>query len=222
MLNSRLHACAELIRPGAHVCDVGTDHAQLAVYLLQQGIAADVIASDIGEGPLQAAARTIEAHGLTDRIRTILSDGLQSIPPEGLTDIVIAGMGGETMIHILESAPFSLEGKRLILQPMTKARELRRWLFCEGFSITAETCVRDDRYLYAVMCAEFTGDRREPDAAAQILGAMDLRQPDCMAYARRAYAQLCKARDGRRNAGQPDEPYASEAQCIWERMEEGK
>lgn len=222
MLNSRLHACADLIRPGAHVCDVGTDHAQLAVYLLEQGIAADVIASDIGEGPLQAAARTIEAHGLTDRIRTILSDGLQSIPPEGLTDIVIAGMGGETMIHILESAPFSLEGKRLILQPMTKARELRRWLFSAGFLITAETCVRDDRYLYAVMCAEFTGDQREPDAAAQILGAMDLRQPDCMAYARRAYAQLCKARDGRRNAGQPDEPYASEAQCVWERMEEGK
>lgn len=222
MLNSRLHACADLIRPGAHVCDVGTDHAQLAVYLLEQGIAADVIASDIGEGPLQAAARTIETHGMTGRIRTILSDGLQSIPPEGLTDIVIAGMGGETMIHILERAPFSLEGKRLILQPMTKARELRRWLFCEGFSITAETCVRDDRYLYAVMCAEFTGDRCEPDAAAQILGAMDLRQPDCMAYARRAYAQLCKARDGRRSAGQPDEPYASEAQCVWERMEEGK
>ncbi len=222
MLNSRLHACADLIRPGAHVCDVGTDHAQLAVYLLEQGIAADVIASDIGEGPLQAAARTIKAHGLTGRICTILSDGLQSIPPEGLTDIVIAGMGGETMIHILENAPFPLEGKRLILQPMTKARELRRWLFCEGFSITAETCVRDDRYLYAVMCAEFTGDRREPDAAAQILGAMDLRQPDCMAYARRAYAQLCKARDGRRNAGQPDEPYASEAQCVWARMEEGK
>lgn len=222
MLNSRLHACADLIRPGAHVCDVGTDHAQLAVYLLEQGIAADVIASDIGEGPLQAAARTIEAHGLTGRIRTILSDGLQSIPPEGLTDIVIAGMGGETMIHILERAPFSLEGKRLILQPMTKERELRRWLFCEGFSITAETCVRDDRYLYAVMCAEFTGDRCEADAAAQILGAMDLRQPDCMAYARRAYAQLCKARDGRRSAGQPDEPYVSEAQCVWERMEEGK
>ena len=91
MLNSRLLACAGLISPGAHVCDVGTDHAQLAVYLLESGIAADVIASDIGEGPLQAAQRTITAHGLDGRIRTILSDGLQSIPPEGLTHIVIAG-----------------------------------------------------------------------------------------------------------------------------------
>lgn len=220
MLNTRLQACADLIRPGSHVCDVGTDHAQLAVYLLEQGIAAEVIASDIGEGPLQAAERTIRAHGLSDRIRTILSDGLQSIPPEGLTDIVIAGMGGETMIHILESCPFPLAEKHLILQPMTKVRELRRWLFQAGFSVTEETCARDGSRLYAVMRAEFTGVPTGQDAAAELLGAMDLGAPDCMAYAERVYAQLCRARDGRRHAGQPDEPYASEAQCVRNRMEE--
>ena len=93
MLNPRLLACAGWVTPGGHVCDVGCDHAQLAVYLLEEGIAADVIASDIGEGPLQAAARTIAAHGLNGKIRTMLSDGLQNIPPEGLTDIIIAGIG---------------------------------------------------------------------------------------------------------------------------------
>ena len=220
MLNSRLLACADLITHGAHVCDVGTAHAQLAVYLLKSGIAADVIASDIGEGPLQAAQRTITAHGLNGRIRTILSDGLQSIPPEGLTHIVIAGMGGETIIHILESCPFPLETVTLILQPMTKARELRRWLFANGFALTSEVCVRDERYLYAVMQAHYTGEGSASDAVRECLGALDLHLPEAQDYAERVYAQLCKARDGRRNAGQPDEPYAAEAEQIRNRLEE--
>lgn len=220
MLNPRLLACAGWVTPGGHVCDVGCDHAQLAVYLLEEGIAADVIASDIGEGPLQAAARTIAAHGLNGKIRTMLSDGLQNIPPEGLTDIIIAGMGGETIIHILESCPFPLAGKRLLLQPMTKARELREWLYRAGFGIVQETCVRDDRYLYAVICAETAAMPQEPDVVTACLGKMDLTQPDAFAYAERVYAQLCKARDGRRRAGQSDAPFAQEAEQIRQRMEE--
>ena len=219
MLNTRLLACAGYIAHGAHVCDVGCDHAQLAVYLLENAIAETVIASDIGEGPLSAAQRTIEAHGLSGKIRTVLSDGLEKIPPEGLTHVVIAGMGGETMIHILEQCPFALDGITLILQPMTKAGELRKWLYSAGFEIDQETAVRDERYLYAVMRANFTGTRIEPDTAQVFLGAMDLTDADCMAYAERVYAQLCKARDGRRQAGQPDAPFARQAQEIFEKME---
>ena len=220
MLNSRLTACAGFISPHAHVCDVGTDHAQLAVHLLETGIADEVIASDIGEGPLQAAQRTIAAHGLSAKIRTILSDGLQNIPPEGLTHIVIAGMGGETITHILENCPFPLDSITLILQPMTKARELRKWLYNAGFALSAETCVRDDRYLYAVMQADFTGQRIASGAIGECLGALDLKLPESQDYAKRVYTQLCKARDGRRNAGQSDEPFASEAEAILHRMEE--
>lgn len=219
MLNTRLHACADFITPGARVCDVGTDHAQLAVYLLESGIAEDVIASDIGQGPLQAAQRTIQAHGLSAKIRTILSDGLQSIPPEGLTHIVIAGMGGETIIHILENCPFPLTQIRLILQPMTKARDLRKWLYANGFALCCEVCVRDERYLYAVMQAQYTGTPVRSDAVSECLGAMDLHLAASQDYAERVYAQLCKARDGRRSAGQPDEPYAAEAEQIRIRLE---
>jgi tRNA (adenine22-N1)-methyltransferase len=220
MLNTRLQACADLITPGAHICDVGTDHAQLAVYLLEAGIADEVIASDIGEGPLQAAQRTIQAHGLSDKIRTILSDGLLNIPPEGLTHIVIAGMGGETIIHILEECPFPLDHTKLILQPMTKARELRKYLYSRGFSLTDEVCVRDDRYLYAVMQACYTGEAIPSDAVRECLGALDLHLPAARDYAERVYQQLCKARDGRRSAGQPDEPFSSEAEQILNRLEE--
>ncbi len=220
MLNPRLQACAAYVGRGSAVCDVGTDHAQLAVHLIETGISERVIASDIGEGPLAAAQRTIEKHGLSSKIRTILSDGLQNIPPEGLTDVVIAGMGGETMVHILETCPFPLTEIRLILQPMTKADVLRQWLYRNGFAIMQETCVRDDRFLYAVMRAEYTGIRQEPDFALMRIGRMDLREPDCMAYAQRQYEMLCKSRDGRISAGQDPAPFDTAAEEVKRRLEE--
>ncbi len=222
MLNSRLQACARFVREQAHVCDVGTDHAQLAVHLIEAGLAGSVIASDIGEGPLAAAQRTIEKHGLTASIRTILSDGLQQVPEAGLTDIVIAGMGGETMVHILETCPFPLEGRRLILQPMSKADILRSWLYEHGFAIVEETCVRDGKFLYAVLCAEYTGTPCTPDWVTVRLGKMNLADPDCRAYAQRQYEVLCQTRDGRQQAGLDPAPYDEVAEAVRLALEGGE
>ncbi len=220
MLNKRLQACAAYVRPQAHVCDVGTDHAQLAVYLIEEGIAQSVIASDIGEGPLASARATITKHGLSGKISTALSDGLMQVPGEGLTDIVIAGMGGETMVHILETCPFSLAEIRLVLQPMTKADVLRDWLYRHGFAIRQETCVREERFLYAVMQAEYTGVCEEPDAVTIRFGRMDLSQPDCLAYANRQYHMVCQSRDGRISAGKSPAPFDSMADALRKRLEE--
>ena len=62
-LTSRLRTAADLCRRGVTVCDVGTDHALLACYLAQTG-AKSVIASDVREGPLSAARRTIAEQGV--------------------------------------------------------------------------------------------------------------------------------------------------------------
>ena len=220
MLSARLQACAAYVTQGGHICDVGTDHAQLPVYLVEQGIAAAAIASDIGEGPLQAAERTIAQHGLTGRIRTILSDGLLQIPGDDVTDIVIAGMGGETMVHILETAPFPLDGKRLILQPMTKAEILRQWLYSHGFVIREECCVREEQRLYSVMRAEYTGACYKIALWALRIGAMDLTDPDCMAYAEHQLAQLTRRSEAMRRAGTPDDAAEEMAAALRERLEE--
>lgn len=219
MLAPRLLACAALVRPGAHVCDVGTDHALLPVYLVQEGIASDVIASDIGEGPLQSAERTIVRNGLTGQIRTLLSDGLAKVPAE-VTDIVIAGMGGETITGILSGCPFSLEGKRLILQPMTKAEVLRLWLFTHGFAIREERCVREEKRLYTVLCVEYTGAKYKMPVWAMWIGAMDLHDPDGMAYAERQLAQLTRRSEAMRRAGTPDEAADEASEALRRRLEE--
>ncbi|MBR1530319.1 MAG: SAM-dependent methyltransferase [Oscillospiraceae bacterium] len=193
MLNQRLLACAGFVQ-GNFICDVGTDHALLPVYLVKNQIVQQALACDIRKGPLQAAESNINRAGLADKIRMILSDGLLNVPPEGVTDIIIAGMGGETIIHILETCPFSLEKINLIFQPMTKAELLRKWLYENGFAIRKEICIPDKKFLYAVMQVRFTGNVIIPDGKEIYFGKMNLSDENGLAYAKNQVAQLIRIR----------------------------
>ena len=156
-LDKRLSAVAALVRQGSRLADIGTDHAYLPVHLVQAGVCPSAIASDIGAGPLDAARRTVTENGLTSEIALRLGDGLATVSAGEVEDIAIAGMGGETIVMILEAAPWvQNEGIRLILQPMTRAEDLRRWLLTHGFTILEEHLIIDGRHLYPVMAAEYT------------------------------------------------------------------
>ena len=150
-ISSRLLACAGFVAPGDRVADIGCDHGYLSIHLLASGIASSVIASDINEGPLQSAVRNAEKYGVRDKIRFFLSDGVGNIPRDFDT-LICAGMGGDTMIHILESAPWLKNAQyRLILQCQSKTPMLRRWLSQQGWRITEESVLRDGRFLYTIM-----------------------------------------------------------------------
>ena len=157
ILDKRLSAVAALVRQGSRLADIGTDHAYLPVHLVQAGVCPSAIASDIGAGPLDAARRTVTENGLSSEIALRLGNGLATVSAGETEDIAIAGMGGETIVMILEAAPWvQSEGVRLILQPMTRAEDLRRWLLSHGFSILEEHLIIDGRHLYPVMAAEYT------------------------------------------------------------------
>lgn len=158
-LDSRLKAAADLCRRGVTVCDVGTDHALLACYLAQTG-AKSVIASDVREGPLEAARRTIMQQGV-DNVAAVLSDGLDKI--DYADDVVIAGMGGELIARIIAGCRFLSEDTRFILQPMTKADTLRRELCRSGFEIIKERTAKEGVRRYTVMLVKYTGVKSEPD-----------------------------------------------------------
>lgn len=156
-LDKRLSAVAALVRQGSRLADIGTDHAYLPVYLVQSGVCPSAIASDIGAGPLDAARRTVTENGLTSEIALRLGDGLATVSAGEVEDIAIAGMGGETIAAILKAAPWvQNEGIRLILQPMTRAEDLRRWLLTHGFSVLEEHLITDGRHLYPVLATEYT------------------------------------------------------------------
>lgn len=153
-----------MVRRGSRVADIGTDHAYLPVYLVQAGVCPGGIAADIRSGPLDAARRTVTEAGLTDVIALRLGDGLVPVAADEADDIVIAGMGGETIVEILSAADWVKDTRlRLILQPMTRAEELRRWLLTSGFSITEERLVRDGHRLYPVLAAAYIAAPPETD-----------------------------------------------------------
>ena len=150
-LSHRLQTCCSFVTPGDRVADIGCDHGYLGIYLLKNHIASQVIASDINEGPLNAAVFNSEKFGVRDRMQFFLSDGVRNIPRDFDT-MVCAGMGGDTMISILEAAPWLKSDKyRLILQCQSKRPELRRYLGEHGWQINRETVLKDGRFLYTVM-----------------------------------------------------------------------
>lgn len=150
-LSKRLEVCAGFVAPGDRVADIGCDHGYLSIYLLQTGRASHVYASDIGEGPLQSAHINANKYGVADRLQLYLSDGVRNIPRDFDT-LICAGMGGDTMVHILGSAPWLKSDKyRLILQCQSKTPMLRAYLSQNGWRIAEETALKDGKFLYTVM-----------------------------------------------------------------------
>lgn len=160
-LSERLSACAALVRDGAVVADIGTDHAMLPVHLVKIGKCERAIASDIAKKPYESAASLVKEYDLTDKIDVRLGGGLEKISPDEITDIVIAGMGGELIAQILEDAEWVRNKKyNLILQPMSKASVLRSWLLTNGFSIESETAVTDSDRDYTIINSLYTGEKQ--------------------------------------------------------------
>ena len=164
-ISSRLLACADFVPQGSRVADIGCDHGYLSIYLLTRGIAASAITSDVREGPLRSAMTNAQRFGIEENIRFYLSDGFRAIPRD-FDCAVCAGMGADTMISILEAAPWlRKDDYRLILQCQSKTPMLRRYLSDNGWHIRRETALRDGRFLYTVMEVLW-----QPDAPRLTLG----------------------------------------------------
>ncbi len=167
---------ASLVREGAAFADVGTDHAYLPLFLLAEGRVRSAVASDVAKGPLERAARNIEAAGYEGRIKLLLANGLCGMQALGLTDIAVCGMGGEIIAEILEKAPFvKNDAVQLLLQPMTRADALRQYLAASGFGVRAERYVADGEHIYLVLSAFYDGRKRQLSATDAVLGERGLR-----------------------------------------------
>lgn len=151
-LSKRLEMVASLVPAGSRVADIGTDHGYLPICLAERGLCPGGFAMDVREGPLERARAHIREHGLSGMIETRLSDGLARLKPGEADAVVIAGMGGQLMIHILEGGRHMWESTAdFILSPQSDPDQVRRWLEENGFRIQQEDMVLDEGKYYTAM-----------------------------------------------------------------------
>lgn len=195
--------CAASYLGGGIIADIGTDHAYLPVYLIQNGYRGEIIASDVAEGPLQKARLTLKRYQCEDSVKLIRADGLAGIEAYAPGDIVIAGMGGELISSILSASEYVRRAEvKLILQPMSRASQLRRWLCENGFEIIDETLVRDGR-IFELLYAHYDGLKRDYDGAELLLGRINIqKRPEPFAeFARRKRDAMLERAEGMKSAG---------------------
>ncbi|MDY4919808.1 MAG: class I SAM-dependent methyltransferase [Phascolarctobacterium sp.] len=154
-LDERLQAVAAFVPKNCILADIGTDHAYLPVWLLEKGAISRAIAGDIAAGPCQAARTTVAMHGMAERVEVRQGSGLAVVRAGEVDCVAICGMGGSTIISILE-ADFAVARsvQRLVLQPMAGAASLRRWLVEHGWELVQESLVDDEPHFYQIICAK--------------------------------------------------------------------
>ncbi|WP_425061268.1 tRNA (adenine(22)-N(1))-methyltransferase [Sporomusa carbonis] len=154
-LGERLKAVADMVPAGVTLADIGTDHAYLPIYLVEQRIICCAIAGDVHHGPYLSAKNAVAAVNLEQKISVRLGDGLAVLAPGEADVAVIAGIGGANIIDIMSSSPAVMATlKRIILQPMIAAALVRNWLQANRWQIIDEQLVQEEGRLYQIIAAE--------------------------------------------------------------------
>ena len=206
-LKNRLYTVSTLVPHGARVADIGTDHGHLPIYLIQQGISPFCLACDIKEKPLQSARENIRKVGLSN-LEARLGSGLAPVLPDEVDCITVAGMGGEVIASILEDSPWVRnERYTLILQPMTSADALRRYLCEKGFSIKKEIACEENRKVYTVMLVRFSGECFRPSEIFCRVGRLSPDTPAAVKYIEKQIRIAEELTADRRAAGLDTEGY---------------
>ena len=152
-LTPRLQCVADAAGICTLLADIGTDHAYIPVYMIQNGLAKRAIASDIVDGPVKIARKNVSERKLSGKIKVVKAPGLKSAA--GADTIVIAGMGGNLICDILQENPDAAHSaKRLVLQPMTRSEDVRRFLHRNGFEIEEERLAKEENKIYNIITAK--------------------------------------------------------------------
>lgn len=158
-LSKRLELIANEVKKGAKVADIGTDHAYIPIYLVQNDIAQRVYACDIKEGPLLSAKENISAYGCGEKIETRLSNGLQAMKSGEFDTVIIAGMGGELIREILSAGEhLRTEDIEYILSPHSKLNEFREYLRTNNYQVLKEFMLKCGGKFYTVIKALYNPD----------------------------------------------------------------
>lgn len=153
-LGERLQTLAGMLGSATRMADIGSDHAKLPIWLVQNTTVEYAVAGEVRPGPFQAAQKNILRHGLANRVQVRLGDGLSVIEPGEVEAVVLAGMGGASIRGILQRSPAVFRQlSKIILQPMNGFLLLRSFLQGERWRLVEEKLVREEGRIYVALAA---------------------------------------------------------------------
>ncbi|RIL85926.1 tRNA methyltransferase, partial [Staphylococcus cohnii] len=138
-LNERLKKVSTFIT-GDCLADIGSDHAYLPIYAIENNLVKNAIAGEVIKGPFEASKKNVVEHDLVNHVDVRLGDGLSIIQSnDQINSITICGMGGPLIAKILEEGKEKLTAHpRLILQSNIQSSAIRNLLESMPYTIIAE------------------------------------------------------------------------------------
>lgn len=144
---NRIETIASLVDNDALVVDIGTDHAYLPIYLYENDITKNIVASDISSNALLFAKNNLEKHNLSSKIKLVVSDGFKNLD-ECFDIAIISGVGTETIKKILDNEVLP---NKLILSSHKNVSDLREYMFKIGYKIEKEIIVYENNIYYNII-----------------------------------------------------------------------
>lgn len=163
MISSRLLQIAMLVDKNKVVFDVGSDHALLPCFLVENGISKKVYAGDIAQGPLNTGIQNIKKRNLEGKVIPVFSDGLAKAEDD-VDIVIISGMGYHTIKHILDNCEIE-RYQYFIVQPNTDVELLRKYISDHNYTIEDERVVYDEFYYQII---KFSADLHDPYSDLEI------------------------------------------------------
>lgn len=154
MINNRLLAVAAYINH-EKLADIGSDHAYLPIYAIEQRKVKCAIAGEVVQGPYMAAVENVKKYHLDNKIDVRLGNGLEVIEQNEVDCITICGMGGPLISEILHNGQDKLTNfPTLILQSNIHTEAVRNKLIALGYMIKDEVIMKERKHVYEIIVAE--------------------------------------------------------------------
>ncbi len=143
-LDERLMCVTTEVSSECHA-DIGTDHALLPLYLLNNGLCTRVLATEKSPNALRVAKQALWGRNA----EVLLGDGLEPLGGLEFGSLSICGMGGSNICEILEAHPDRVPDI-LVVQANRDSHKVRRWAWSAGMHLVREQ-LSQGRWLYEIL-----------------------------------------------------------------------
>lgn len=149
-ISKRLKLIHDMV-PRSIVADIGSDHGKLMIALVQSETIKKGYAVENKEGPFERLKNSLAINGVIDKVTPIFSDGIKDLPKD-VNTVIIAGMGGLSIVNILKKHPEKLKNVETIIIDAHNAVPTARKEICQfGYTIADEKIIKEDNIFYEII-----------------------------------------------------------------------